>query len=91
MANNKYYVVYWSPVQVGSMIYTGGHPLLPDNYDKIVTGIVRKINIANGLNLPKESVCITWVTEMPSEPMLEPEFVKTPKVLPKSLDEVLLL
>lgn len=75
----KYYVVYWQPFQMGSLIHEGGHPLLMHNYDKIVAGVSRKFNIENalkGINIPKEAVCITWVTEMPNEPVLEPEFVK---------------
>ena len=85
MQNKKYYVVYWSPVQMGSMIHTGGHPLVQENYDKITAGIVRRINLANGLTYPKEAICITWVTEMPSEPVLEPEFL--PKAA-KKLEEM---
>lgn len=75
----RYYVVYWCPIQMGSMIHEGGHPLLKHNYDKIVADVARNINLANalnGINIPKQAVCITWVTEMPSEPILEPEFVK---------------
>ena len=89
---NKYYVVYWTPVQMGSLVHKGGHPLLPNNYDRIVTSVVTKINLANainGINIPKESVCITWVTEMPSEPVLEPEFVN-PRVLERTMEEVVL-
>lgn len=76
--NKKYFIAYYTPVQWGNLYHTGGHPLLPANYDKIVTGIATKINLANGLCLPKESVCIVNVIEMPSEPVWEPEFCTEP-------------
>jgi predicted oxidoreductase len=67
----KYYVVYWSPVQVGAVYHTGRHPLLPAVLSAIKSKIVSGINICNGLTLSADSVTITWVTEMPAEPAIE--------------------
>jgi hypothetical protein len=69
--SKKYYVVYWTPVQVGSVIHTGQHPLLPNIYKQIGKSVINSINMANlsnGVLLPLEAFTITWITEMPKEP-----------------------
>lgn len=79
----KYYVVYWTPLQMGSMIHVGSHPLLPNVQKALIKSIVDKINLANTLNgivLPYEACVVTWVTEMPKEPILAD--IEVPQDLP---------
>jgi hypothetical protein len=76
-----FYVVFWSPMQMGSFYIKCENPLSPDFLKEFCSKMATKLSFAGQVFIPAEAVCVTNVIELSDEVAKEVEDKKLVKSL----------